>query len=184
MPVSLPRYAGAFLSSSPIKKIIEIQSKCSTTSISGQISCVCFWYNISKYVLVKICISLSESSCDVNGRAIECRYMNLERIGRGGIQISIENLGRLSILQGSDFLLLFEDILEIGLGGEAEVTADFAETFIRIGQQALGFLQLTAHDERGDFKSKFLLELFGQIGAGLMDGLGDISHANGLTDIS
>lgn len=120
----------------------------------------------------------------MNGRAIECRYINSERIGRGGIQISIENLGRLSILQGSDFLLLFEDILEIGLGGEAEVTADFAETFIRIGQQALGFLQLTAHDERGDFKSKFLLELFGQIGAGLMDGLGDISHANGLTDIS
>ena len=66
----------------------------------------------------EICISLPESSCDVNGRAIECRYINSERIGRGGIQISIENLGRLSILQGSDFLLLFEDILEIGLKEE------------------------------------------------------------------
>lgn len=82
-------------------------------------------------------------------------------------------------MQGSDFLLLFEDILEIGLGGEAEVTADFAETFIRIGQQALGFLQLTAHDERGDFKSKFLLELFGQIGAGLMDGIQKVMRAGG-----
>ncbi len=44
-------------------------------------------------------------------------------------------------------ILLFEHLLEIGLIAKTEIIADFRQTFIGIGQKALCFFQLTAHDK-------------------------------------
>lgn len=46
-------------------------------------------------------------------------------------------------------------ILEIGLGGKAQIFADLTDGFLRVSEQAFSFLQLSAHDKITQVKSQF-----------------------------
>ena len=64
----------------------------------------------------------------------------------------------------SNVILLFENILKIGLAGKAKVTADFGKAAITVLKQAFCLLQLALCDECSNMDTQFLPEQFHDIG--------------------
>lgn len=73
------------------------------------------------------------------------------------------------VLQRRDAIFFLEYILKICLAGKAEVAADLTQRFIGVGQQALCFFQLAAHDKAADIKPQFFFEAARDIGTALPD---------------
>ena len=62
------------------------------------------------------------------------------------------------VFLGRNSIFLLEHVIKIGLAGEAEVGADFAEGLVGIAQKAFRFLQLASHDKAADIKAKLRLK--------------------------
>ena len=56
-------------------------------------------------------------------------------------------------------IFFLKNILEIGLGGKAQIFADLTDGFFRVSQQAFSFLQFSPHNKITQIKSQFFFKL-------------------------
>ena len=83
-----------------------------------------------------------------------------------------------------DSIFFLKYILKIGLAGETEITADFSQAFIAVGQQAFCLLKPAACDESAHINAKLRFKPFGDIGNTAADLCGYILQADGLIGVA
>ena len=69
----------------------------------------------------------------------------------------------LPVLVGGETGILFEDLAEVAVGGEAEIGGDGGSGLVGPAEEAFGFLRFFIADERGQGNTGFAGEAAGQV---------------------